>query len=133
MQNILSAFNFLGSAFTVVPTNTCVPCGGPTEFYCSTTAFHTLSTGDRRLGTGSQLWMIHFLNGTTLTISSNEPNNVPRGYQLISPSKDEYRGLRVLDADSTYNGATFKCIAFTPENVGEQNDSAAAVTLEVGG
>ena len=117
----------------MVPSNTCVPCGGPTEFYCNTTAFHTLSTGDRRLGTGGQLWRIHFLNGTTLTISSNEPINVPREYQLISPFKDEYSGLRVLDTNPTWNGTTFQCIAFTPENVGEQNDSAAAVTLEVGG
>ena len=117
----------------MAPNNTCVPCGGPTEFNCSTTAIHTLSAGDRRLGTGGQLWRIQPPDGTVITLSSNEPGKVPNGYQLISPSRDEYTGLRVLDTNSTWNGTTFKCIAFTPENVGEKNDSAAAVTLEVGG
>ena len=77
--------------------------------------------------------MIQHPTGTTITVSSNEPGNVPWGYQLVSPSRDQYTGLRVLDTNSTWNGTTFQCIAFTPENVGEQNDSAAAATLEVGG
>ena len=57
---------------------------------------------------------------------------VPAGYEFIS-SMDVVTGLRVNDASSTLNGTTFQCIAFTPLDTSEQNDSAAAVTLEVGG
>ena len=83
---------------------------------------------------GGQLWRIQYPDGTVTTISSNMRDIVPAGYELISPpSSNVFTGLRVLDTNSTWNGTTFKCIAFTPANVHEQNDSAKEVILEVGG
>ena len=82
---------------------------------------------------GGQLWRIRNPNGTVTNLSSNIPDMVPVGYQFISPFLDDYTGLRVLNTNSTWNGTTFQCIAFDPSNVEQQNDSAAAVTLEVGG
>ena len=123
-----------GSAFQVVPTNACVSCGGPTEFNCSTTALVNLGGGNFVEAVGGQLWRIQCPDGTVTTISSNMRHIVPAGYEMISPpSSNVFTGLRVLDTNSTWNGTTFKCIAFTPANVHEQNDSAKEVTLEVGG
>ena len=85
------------------------------------------------VGVGGQLWRIQSPNGAVTTLSSSMPDSLPPGYELISPHTDEYTGLRVLDTNSTWNGTTFQCIAFTPLDTREQNDSAAAVTLEVGG
>ena len=83
---------------------------------------------------GGQLWRIHYPDGTLTTISSNMPDMVPAGFELIShPSLNIFTGLRVLDTNSTWNGTTFQCIAFTPANIHEQNDSAVEVTLEIGG
>ena len=84
-------------------------------------------------GVGGQVWRIQTPNDTVISVSSNMPNMVPTGYELISPFLNEFTGLRVKNTSSSWNGTTFQCIAFTPTNIGEQNDSAAAVTLEVGG
>ena len=84
-------------------------------------------------GAGGQLWRIQYPDGTVISLSSSMPSMVPAGYKLISSFVNRYTGLRVLDTNSTWNGTTFQCIAFTPLDTREQNDSSAAVTLEVGG
>ena len=84
-------------------------------------------------GVGGQLWRIQSPNGTVTILSSSMPDSLPPGYELISPYRDEYTGLRVLNTSSTWNGTTFQCIAFTPASEEEQNNSAPPVTLEVGG
>ena len=85
------------------------------------------------VGVGGQLWRINFQNGTIGRLISNMPDNVPGHYEFRSSSLDEYTGIEVLDTTSRWNGTTFQCIAFTPANEEERNDSAAAVILEVGG
>ena len=117
----------------MVPNNTCVPCGGPAEFNCTTRVTINLGGGATVEGVGGQMWRIQNPDGTVITLSSSMPNRVPGGFELISPSLNEFTGLRVKDTNSSLNGTTFQCIAFNPTNVGERNDSAAAVTLEVGG
>ena len=84
-------------------------------------------------GVGGQLWRIQYPNGTVITLSSSMPDNLPAGYEFTSSSPDGYTGLHLLDANPNWNGTTFQCIAFTPANEEEQNNSATAVTLEVGG
>ena len=120
-------------AFQVVPSNTCVPCGGSAEFNCSTTAPANLGGGNIVEGVGGQLWMIRNPNGTVTNLSSIMPDMVPAGYEFVAPFLNDFTGLRVLNTTSIWNGTTFQCIAFDPSNLGRQNDSAAAVTLEVGG
>jgi len=66
-------------------------------------------------------------------LSSNKPHRVPTGFEFISPYTDEFTGLQILDTNSTWNGTTFQCIAFNLANEEEQNNSAEAVTLKVGG
>ena len=86
-------------------------------------------------GTGGQLWRIRSPNGNIIAeLYSTTPTAGPLGYKFI-PSSDEhvYTGLRVLDTNSTWNGTTFQCIAYTLANRCEQNDSAKRVTLQVGG
>ena len=125
--------SFLVSVFQVVPTNECVPCGGSTVFNCSTLALHPLVGGGNVEGVGGQLWKINNTNGTQTLLRSNMPNNLPADYEFISPSFDEYTGIRVTNISSSWNGTTFQCIAFTPANIEQRNTSAATVTLEVGG
>ena len=84
-------------------------------------------------GIGGQMWRIQVPDGTQTLLSTNMPNMVPAGYELISPFLNEFTGLRVKDTNSSWNGTTFQCIAFVPTNVERQNTSSAAVTLEVGG
>ena len=84
-------------------------------------------------GPGGQMWRIQTSDGTVTTLSSNIPDMVPAGYEFISPFENAYTGLRVLNTNSTWNGTTFQCIAFDTSNEERQNNSAAAVTLEVGG
>ena len=84
-------------------------------------------------GVGGQMWRIQPPDGMVITLSSNMADMVPAGYEVISPSLNKFSGLRVKATNSSWNGTTFQCIAFNPTNVGERNDSAAAVTLEVGG
>ena len=115
------------------PTNTCVCCGGSTELNCTTTATHPLGGGETVKGVGGQLWRIQSPNGSLITLTSNMPDNLPAQYGFVSPTLDEYTGLIVFNTNSTWNGTTFQCIAFTPANEEERNTSAAAVTLEVGG
>ena len=79
------------------------------------------------------MWRIQVPDGTQTLLSTNMPNMVPAGYELISPFLNEFTGLRVKDTNSSWNGTTFRCIAFVPTNVERQNTSSAAVTLEVGG
>ena len=84
-------------------------------------------------GVGGQLWMIRNPNGTVTNLSSNMPDIVPAGYEFVAPFPNDFTGLRVLNTTSIWNGTMFQCIAFDPSDVERQNDSAAAVTLEVGG
>ena len=84
-------------------------------------------------GVGGQLWMIRKPNGTVTNLSSIMAEVLPAGYEFVAPFLDDFTGLRVLNTTSIWNGTTFQCIAFDPSNLERQNDSAAAVTLEVGG
>ena len=120
----------------MTPSNTCVPCGGETVFNCSTTTPVNLGGGNIVEGApGSQMWRIQTPDRTIITLKSNAPAPVmmPAKYEFISSSEYIYTGLRVLNTNSTWNGTTFQCIAFDPSNETRQNNSAAAVTLEVGG
>ena len=84
-------------------------------------------------GVGGQLWRIQSPDGSVTILRSNMPEDLPADYEFISPTLHEYTGLQVFNISSQWNGTTFQCIAFTPANEEEQNDSATAVTLEVGG
>ena len=84
-------------------------------------------------GLAGEIWRIQTPDGTVTNLSSNMPHMVPTGYEFISLFVNVYTGLRVLNTNSTWNGTTFQCIAFKTSNVERQNNSAAAVTLELGG
>ena len=84
-------------------------------------------------GPGCQMWRIQTPGSTVTTLRSNMPGMVPADYEFISPYVNVYTGLRMLNTNSTWNGTTFQCIAFDTSNEERQNNSAAAVTLEVGG
>ena len=116
----------------MVPRDTCVPCGGSAVLNCSTTALIHLGGGRILIGAGGQLWRIQNPDGTVTSLSSSMPSMVPAGYEFITSLVNQYTGLRLLDTNSNWNGTTFQCIAFNPTDAREQNDSAAAVTLEVG-
>jgi len=121
-------------AFQVVPRDTCVPCGGSTVLNCTTIAPVHLVDGTIQNGPGGQMWRIQHPDGRNLSLCSNKPGSVPAGYELISPLEKHdyyYTGLRLFDTNSTWNGTTFQCIALDVNNH-SLNDSAAAVTLEVG-
>ena len=133
IHNQLTGSFFLVSVFQEVPTNTCVRCGGSTELNCTTTAIHPLGGGDTVEGVGGQLWRIQSPNGNVINLTSNMPDNLPSQYEFVTPTLDEYTGLIVINTTSIWNGTTFQCIAFTPANEEQQNTSAPAVTLEVGG
>ena len=126
-------YSYFLLAFQVVPRDTCLPCGGSAVFNCSTTAPTNLGGGRIVNGAGGQMWRIQTSDGTRISLSSSMPSTVPAGYKLVSSFLNHYTGLRLLDTNSTWNGTTFQCIAFTPLDTREQNNSAAAVTLEVGG
>ena len=119
----------------MVPTDTCVPCGGSTEFNCSTT--YLVNTGKGKFvpgGVAGAKWRIQKPDGTVTNLWSNNPCMVPAGYKFIAPyNMNDYTVLQVLNTSSTWNGTTFQCIAFDPSNEKQQNNSAASVTLEVGG
>ena len=85
-------------------------------------------------GLAGEKWRIQTPDGTVTNLWSDMPHMVPDGYEFIAPhNMNDFTGLRVHNTNSTWNGTTFQCIAFDPSNVERQNDSAAAVTLEVGG
>ena len=85
-------------------------------------------------GPGSQLWRIKTPDGNVTELYSTNPSSARLlGYEFISQHQHVYTGLRVLNTNSTWNGTTFQCIAYTPSNTTRVNDSAAAVTLKVGG
>ena len=70
-----------------VPTNTCLPCGGPAKFNCSTVANHTIYVGGMNtlmLGPGGQLWRIETTNGMTDKLHSTDPKNVPASYEFCT-------------------------------------------------
>ena len=119
-------------AFQVVPRDTCVPCGGSAVLNCSTTAPIHLGGGRILNGAGGQMWRIQNPDGTVTSLSSSMPSRVSAGYEFITSFVNQYTGLRLLDTNSAWNGTTFHCIAFNPTDAREQNNSAAAVTLEVG-
>ena len=116
--------------------STCLPCGGQATFNCTTIANHTVFIdGMIRLipGPGGQLWRIQTSDGTTTKLYSTMLDKVPRGYKFIETSKSEFTGLWVYDTNPRWSGSTFQCIAFTPANADELNNSSEPVTLEVGG
>ena len=84
-------------------------------------------------GVGGQLWRIQSPNGNVTTLTSNRPDNLPAQYEFVTPTLDEYTGLIVFNITSIWSGTTFQCIAFTPANEEEQNNSSTVVTLEVEG
>ena len=116
------------------PKSTCVPCGGAANFSCSTVIHINLGGGEFLNGPGSQLWRIQTPDGSVIELNSTNPSRArPLGYEFISPHQYVYTGLRVIDTNSSWNGTTFQCIAYSPFNTTRQNDSVAAVTLIVGG
>ena len=126
--------------FMKVPTNTCLPCGGPAKFNCSTVANHTIYVGGMNtlmLGPGGQLWRIETTNGMTDKLHSTDPKNVPASYEFMyiehNNGVKEITGLLVRDTNSTWSGTTLQCIAYTPLNTEVLNNSSEPVTLEVGG
>ena len=85
-------------------------------------------------GPGGQLWRILTPDGKVTELYSTNPSSARSlGYEFISSHMHVYTGLEVLHTDSTWNGSTFQCIAYTPSNTTRQNNSAAPVTLRVGG
>ena len=114
--------------------NTCLPCGGQATFNCTTIANHTLLDSNELMsGPGGQLWRIQTSDGTTTKLYSTMLDKVPRGYEFIETPENEFTGLRVNDTNSSWSGSTFQCIAFTPANADQLNNSSEPVTLEVGG
>ena len=122
-----------------VPTNTCLPCGGNATFNCCTIANHTVFDNGMsvlELGPGGQLWKIHTTNGMTEELYSTIRKNIPASYELMYTEQNNTKvvtGLLVRDTDSTWNGTTLQCIAYTPPNTDVRNNSSEPVTLEVGG
>ena len=84
-------------------------------------------------GPGGQLWRIQPPYGTRNCLYSTRPHEVPPSYEFIEIDTNIYSGLRVIDTNSTWNGTTFQCIAYTPINEEVRNYSSEPVTLEVGG
>ena len=123
---------FLVLAFQVVPTGTCLPCGGSTEFNCSTT-FPINLNGILRDIPGGQMWMILTPDGRNIILSSNNRSRIPPDFEFIRPHPHEYTGIRVMNTNSSWNGTTLQCIAFSTTNSQRINTSAPAVTMEVGG
>ena len=123
----------LVAAFLEVPTGTCLPCGGSTEFNCNTTFHINLGGGNFKDIPGGQMWMILTPDGQNIILSSNNPSRVPPDFEFISPHPHEYTGIRVLHTNSNWNGTTLQCIAFSTTNLRRINTSAPAVTMEVGG
>ena len=117
----------------MIPSDTCLPCGGTAVFNCTTTTRSNTGGGIFVNAHGGQKWKIRTPDGIVTNLSSHMPSNVPAGYELISPFKDEYTGIKVLNTNSNWNGTTLQCIAFNPARVRQQNDSAPQVTLKVGG
>jgi len=122
-----------------VPTNTCLPCGGNATFNCRTIANHTVFDNGMsvlELGPGGQLWKIHTTNGMTEELYSTIRENIPASYELMYTEQNNIKvvtGLLVRDTDSTWNGTTLQCIAYTTLNTDVRNNSSEPVTLEVGG
>ena len=116
----------------MVPTDTCLPCGGQAEFNCSTTYNIPLGGGNFTEGAGGQIWRIQTPGGRSITLSSNMPSMVPMNFEFISTNLHEFTGIRVNNTNSNWNGTIFKCIAFSPTNTHQENTSASAVTLKVG-
>ena len=120
---------FLILEFEEVPTDTCLPCGGPAKFNCSTLANHTVFHDGMivlELGPGGQLWRIQ-TTGRTEELYSTIPHSVPASYEFI------HTGLLVRDTNSSWSGTTFQCIAYNQGNIEDLNNSFEPVTLEVGG
>ena len=118
--------------------NTCLPCGGQAIFNCTTVANHTVYVNGMSsliLGPGGQLWRIQTANGTTKLLYSTMPDKVPTSYEFIEtpPNSNIFTGILVRDTNSSWNGTTFQCIAFTPLDTEEINNASEPVTLEVGG
>ena len=128
-----SSLSHLG--FVEVPTNTCLPCGGPAKFNCSTivnlTVFHN-GMIVLELGPGGQLWRIQTTNGMTEFLYSTIPDDVSASYEFIH-TEFISTGLLVHDTNSSWNGTTFQCIAYNQGNIEDLNNSSEPVTLEVGG
>ena len=82
---------------------------------------------------GGQKWKITTPDGNVINVTSRMPSKVPAGYELISPFRNEYTGIKVLNTNSNWNGTIFQCIAFSPTNTHQENTSAPAVVLKVGG
>ena len=116
--------------------STCLPCGGQATFNCTTVANHTVFIDEMSTlipGPGGQLWRIQTSDGTTTELYSTMLDEVPPGYKFIETSPNEFTGLSVYDTNPRWSGSTFQCIAFTPANADDLNNSSEPVTLEVGG
>ena len=111
------------------PSDTCVLSGQPAEFPCQ-----TLSSTDLPAG---QEWNITTLGSESIIFraaSFDIREMLPPAYEwiLMNPTTgvEVVAGLRVVSSESSFNGATFQCIAFRQQ---ERNTSAPAATLEIAG
>ena len=137
-QNVLLSRNILFpkqhfnsfAAFITAPNDTCIPSGQSAEFYCQTVslAHDTFAL---------QEWNILTPGGGSIrfTSTSNISSTIPiPGYEWILKTINMQAslliGLRVVNVNSSLNGATFQCIAVFRQ---ERNDSAPAARLEVAG
>ena len=110
------------------PSDTCVLSGQPAEFPCQTLTSTDLPAG--------QEWNITTLEGGSTIIfraaTFDLREMLPSAYEWIlmntTTGVEVVAGLRVVSSDSSFNGATFQCIAFRQQ---ERNTSALAGKVHI--
>ena len=111
------------------PSDTCVLSGQPAEFPCQTLTSTDLPAGQEwnitTPGGGSTIFRAATINLRVMLPSAYEwiQMNTIIGVEVVA-------GLKVVSPDSSFDGATFQCIAFRQQ---ERNTSAPAAILEVAG
>ena len=110
------------------PSDVCVPSGQTVELSCSTLD----STG---MFTAGQEWIITTAGGgtSTYTATINSPlPTLPAPYEwIISTPSGVAAGFRILNADSSFNDATFQCIGIF--GMEPKNNSIPPAQLEIAG
>ena len=113
----------------IAPSDTCVLSGQPADFPCQTLSSTDLPAGQEwnitTPGGGSTIYRAATFDLRELLPPAYEwiLMNTITGVEVVA-------GLRVVSSDSSFNGATFQCIAFRQQ---ERNTSAPAATLELAG
>ena len=114
------------------PTDSCVTNGQSASFSCSTRTSIASTTVD-----AVQEWVITPVSGRPIVFDSAEPGmsfpppDPPSGYEfIVDLNAMHVNGIRVVNADSSLNNATFQCIGIFGDT---RNSSAPAARLEVAG